>query len=120
MFDNLSSFLFKVSMTIFFIIGISLFLLSQREISELIDLAEDSYLQSSSVVLETKGMEENYSLGHEIITQKLSFRTLRIVVEGVVIETKEDLLIVKAEKKYSKNQVFNSEGQLEYIEYKEK
>jgi len=120
MIDNLSNFLFKVSMTIFFIIGVTLFLFSQREISELIDLAEDSYLQSSSVVLKDKDTEENYSLGHEIITQKMSFRQLPIVVEGVTIETKDDLLSVNARKMYYKNTVFDAVGQLEYIEYKEK
>lgn len=106
-------------MIIFFIIGLTLFLFSQREIRGLIDLAEYSYLQSGSVILKNQVIEGNYNLGHEIITQKMSFNGLPIVVEGVKIKTKEDLLSVKPEKKYSKNLVFDVEGQLESIEYEE-
>lgn len=119
MFENLGSFLFKVSIIIFFVLGISLFLLSQRSIIELIDLGEKSYLQSNSVRLNDEVIESSNSLGYEIIVQKMSFYELPIVIDGEIIETKDDLLLIKTEEKYLKNIVLDESGQLMYIEYKE-
>lgn len=107
-------------MIIFFVIGITLFLLSQREMLGVMDLAEESYLQSSSVVLKNKINEEYYSVGYEIITQKISLDTVPIVVEGVTIEKIDDLLTIKIEEEYLKKVVLDENGQLKYIEYKEK
>lgn len=106
-------------MTIFFIVGVTLFLFSQREIVGLIDLAEDTYLQFGGVGLMNEAIEKKYSFGHEIIAQKMSFKRFPIVVEGVTIETKDDLLVIDIEKKYLKNVILDEFGQFEYIEYKE-
>jgi hypothetical protein len=120
MFENLGSFLFKVSIIIFFVLGITLFLLSQRSIIELIDLGEKSYLQSNSVRLNDEVIESSNSFGYEIIVQKMSYNELSIVVDGETIESKNDLLLIETEENYLKNIVLDESGQLMYIEYKRK
>lgn len=107
-------------MIIFFILGITLFLFSQEKTVELVDLAETSYLQSNSIIVKNEEMKDYYILGDEIITQKISFDKIPIVVEGVKIERIDDLSTIKTEEKYTKNVILDEIGQLKYIEYREK
>jgi hypothetical protein len=119
MFENLGNFLFKVSMIIFFVLGISLFLFSQREIITLIDLGEERYLQRNNVIVNKMSDEEYYHLGYEIVAQKMSFNQLPIIVEGVRLENMEDLLMIKTEGRYLKETVLDGNGNLIYIKYEE-
>ena len=120
MFENLNDFIFKVAIMFFFIIGITLFLISQEKTGELIDLAQASYLQSDSIAVQDQEKEDYYVLGDEIIAQKISFNGVPIVVEGVTIEKIEDLLIIEMEEKYTKRLILNETGQLNYVEYRKK
>ncbi len=119
MFENLGNFLFKVSMMVFFVLSISLFLFCQREIVALIDLGESSYLKSTSLLLKEEIIDEDYNLGYEIIAQKIGFKDLPIMIDGVTIEMKNDLLNIDPDEKYFKNIVFNESGQVMYIEYRQ-
>jgi len=119
MFENLNNFLFKVSMILFFIGAMTLFLLSQGKITELIDLGESSYLNSHVLSARKKETEAYYVLGYEIISQKISFETMNIIVEGIRIKTKNDLLTIKQDKKYSRVIEFDDEGQVQKLLYEE-
>lgn len=120
MFENLNRFFFKVSMIIFFIIGITLFFISENEITVLMKLAERSYLNSHSIHIsgETSGNKE--ILGSEIITQKISFNEIAIVVEGEEIKKMDDLLTIQTEGKYLREVIFDKKGAIIFINYREK
>ena len=119
MIGNVNNFIFKVSMIIFFIIAISLFLYSQSKISELLDLGEKSYLNSQVLDFHYKEHDAYYVYGYEIISQKISHVSMKIIVEGITINTKSDLLTIKQNKKYSRVIEFDEKGQINALVYKE-
>ncbi|MDM8533498.1 hypothetical protein QUF55_02235 [Clostridiaceae bacterium HSG29] len=90
MYNNLSDFIFKISLIVFFIIAIMLFLKTNENIDGLLDLVERSYINNE--VITVKESEEDYLIykGYEVISKIISGLQYDIEIENVLVRVNDD------------------------------
>jgi len=90
MYNNLSDFIFKISLIVFFIIAVMLFLETNENINGLLDLIEKSYINNE--VITVKESDEDYLTykGYEVISKIISGLQYDIEIENVLIRVNDD------------------------------
>ncbi len=90
MYNNLSDFIFKISLIVFFIIAVMLFLETNENINGLLDLIEKSYINNE--VITVKESDEDYLTykGYEVISKIISGLQYDIEIEDVLIRANDE------------------------------
>ena len=90
MYNNLSDFIFKISLIVFFIIAVMLFLETNENINGLLDLVEKSYINNE--VITVKESDEDYLTykGYEVISKIISGLQYDIEIEDVLIRANDE------------------------------
>jgi len=90
MYNNLSDFIFKISLIVFFIIAVMLFLETNENINGLLNLVEKSYINNE--VITVKESDEDYLVykGYEVINKIISGLQYDIEIENILIRVNDD------------------------------
>ncbi len=94
MFSSLNKFMFKVSLIVFFIAAISLFLVMDNNTNELLELVERSYINGDGIIVKSYNEIDKKYKGYEIISKIIFGMEYDIEIDGNNIEKDIDYKIM--------------------------
>ena len=105
MYNNLIDFIYKISLTIFFIIAIMLFLEMNENIDKLFNLVERSYINNEMITVKEYDKDNYIYKGYEIVNKVISGLNNDIEIENIIINKDDnikdiDLSIINDKKMY--------------------
>lgn len=124
MFDIINKFIFQVSLIVFMIIAITLFLVLDNNTNELLDLVEESYVNNNEIIVKSYDEIDKMYSGYEIISKIIYGLEYDIEINSYIfLKGKDyksiDFSLINEEGFYSLSLEIDSNGKIIKEKYKE-
>ena len=124
MFDIINKFIFQVSLIVFIIIAVTLFLVLDNSTNELLDLVEESYINNNEITVKSYDEIDKMYRGYEIISKIIYGLEYDIEINNYIFLKEKDyksidFSLINEKGFYSLSLEIDSNGNIIKEKYKE-